>query len=85
MRPLLLALAVLAGTACGGDDDPDVDVATCDAVERVYNVAADAWRAQYGDGDPTEDDLDEFITDPGETRDLVDIVDGDVVLVGDCA
>lgn len=85
MRPLIVLVVALAAACGGGDDEPAVDTATCDAIERVYTVAADAWRAQYGDGEPTEADLAEFITDPDESGDLVDLVDGEVEMVGDCA
>jgi hypothetical protein len=81
----ILAAAVLTG--CGGND-ADTTVAAaleaaetaeaCDAVQRTYEVALEAFYAQYGDsiGNPTGEDLvGRFLEDYND--DYYEIVQGD--------
>lgn len=88
IRPVALLL-IAATTACGDDDDtsdttvPAASAELCDAAFQVFDIAVQAWHAQYGnDSQPTLADLvaEQFIADEGELSD--DALEGLVVIAG---
>ncbi len=82
----VLLVAALALAGCGGDDDaaPATTVAVasaeaCHAALQVYDIAIQAWHAQYGDSKKADVEqlvADGFIEDHGTLSDdaLADLV-----------